>query len=127
MGYSVACKFCCKKFLTFVSLLIFLVGGACCYFGAMTLIEMPIGFPDIIDIDHTMTGYLVIGFGGVAILVSFLGCCTARCMRPVFAAPFVLLTFIIGIVMAVVGLILSGWGAPAFQIIMSQVCEESSQ
>lgn len=47
--------------------------------------------------------------GALVVLIGLLGCATCKCKKPCFTIPFIVFTFIIGLVLLIIGVIVIGF------------------
>ena len=78
-----------------------------------------------IDIGQQL-GMAVVGLGAVTFFLSMLGCLSAKFMKTLFTVPFIILSFIIGIVMLSISLTMTG-AFGFFDDIMADLCVNQGQ
>jgi len=64
----------------------------------------------------------IIIMGGISVIIGIIGCCTAKCMKPCFTVPFVILATIVGFILIVFGLAMTGIGN-IFDLAIDKACE----
>ena len=112
-----------------LSILIFLLGATCAAFGVLQygIIDETVQADfTTFSVDKSSFGLVTMCAGGLAVIIGCLGCCTGRCKKPVFAVPFILLTFIVGIVILVMGILMMGIGGIATDKVRDLACEQAT-
>lgn len=101
--YSNRQKACCKKFITGVAILSFIIGLVLAVYGYLS-IDGAEATPEVGEYSTEFTveanavvAYMCIAGGILAIVIGLLGCLAAYCMNPLVTCPFGLVAFLVAI------------------------------
>ena len=68
-------------------------------------------------------GVITIVLGILSIVVALIGICTAKCQKAIITIPFILLSFVLGFTILIMGLVLAGAG----KSIKESACNSAAQ
>lgn len=126
--YSNGCKSKCQKMVFGISILLGLLGLLTLIFGILQTGVIPPSKNAAFEKDNgfsipSRSGYAIaiILFGIYALVMSILGCATSSYQKAVFAVPFGVLTFVLGVSLLVLGLVAFGF-TDGFVVVRDAVC-----
>ena len=125
--YNEKCSACCGGVIKLISVLICMLGLLVLVFGAMQTDYLPPSTNYVnIDIGKSGFGMAVIFLGLVSIMIAILGCCTAKTKNCLFATMFITTSFLMGLSLLIIGIIMSGFMKDGiFEEVKTKTCAKS--
>jgi len=125
--YTDAMKFQCSRVVLVVSVITIVMGALSCAFGVMAGGDMPV--PDneeakkYIDAAAMKESFatIVLAGGVLCVITGIVGLLTAKMKNPFFAAPFIGLSFIIGLLL-LIGAVMAGGDETMLKEVEMKIC-----
>lgn len=127
--YSDKVKAIAAKVVGAISVIIVIVGIISVILGAIQMgaVQKPNSWSGIDAFDQSGLGIGILVLGAIAILIGLCGFLTCKCKKPWFTVPFMLLTFVIGVIILIIGLVILGAAAGLVDDLQAKLCQSISQ